>query len=240
MDIELLVVVGGAFLASFAVGVSGFADALIVSAVWLHVLTPLEVVPLLAATGLVNHVLPLVHLRRSVRWQRLWPFFLGGAAGVPIGAWFLGDLDPGPLKIGIGGFLIACSLFMLFRPNLRPLGGTRRIADGGIGLVGGLLGGLTGLAGVIPTLWSGYRGWSKDDQRAVYESYMFFMNAVILGWLGQRGMVDPSVGRNFLWCLPAAGLGAALGFALYRHLDEQQFKRIVLWLLLISGVALLF
>ena len=235
---EIAVVVGGAFAAAFAIGVSGFADALIATAIWLHVLDPKQTVPLVAATGLVNHVLPLFYLRRSIDARRMVPFLAAGALGVPIGAWGLAVVEPDPLKIGIGGFLIVCSLFMLFRPALVPLGGSRPAADGSVGFVGGVLGGLTGLSGVLPTLWSGYRGWTTDEQRAVFETYMFFMNGVILGWLGFQGRIGAQTWLYLLYSLPAIGLGVTLGFAVYRHLDDRQFRRVVLWLLLLSGMAL--
>jgi len=33
----------------------------------------------------------------------------------------------------------------------------------------GILGGLTGLAGIVTTVWCGMRGWGKDEQRAVFQ-----------------------------------------------------------------------
>jgi len=55
-----------------------------------------------------------------------------------------------------------------------------------------------------------------------------------------QDMVNPSVGQNFLWCLPAIAIGTVFGLKRYRHLEEASFNRIVLWLLSISGVKLLF
>jgi uncharacterized protein len=39
----------------------------------------------------------------------------------------------------------------------------------GIGFLNGLLGGLTGLSGIIATTWCQLRGWPKDVQRTVFQ-----------------------------------------------------------------------
>jgi hypothetical protein len=41
--------------------------------------------------------------------------------------------------------------------------------DGGIGFLKGVLGGLPGLPGFIITVWCQMRGWTKDEQRAVFQ-----------------------------------------------------------------------
>ena len=52
--------------------------------------------------------------------------------------------------------------------------------------------------------------------------------------------VDHASDRElFLIGLPALLLGTWAGFALYGRIDEGMFRRIVLWLLLASGIFLL-
>ncbi|MEE9317894.1 MAG: hypothetical protein V3U48_06355 [Rhodospirillales bacterium] len=53
------------------------------------------------------------------------------------------------------------------------------------------------------------------------------------------GMVDVKTGWNFLWRLPAIAPGSWLGLRLYGRLDERQFQRIVIVLLLVLGAMLL-
>jgi uncharacterized protein len=38
-----------------------------------------------------------------------------------------------------------------------------------LGFVNGVLGGVTGLAGILVTIWFGLRGWPKDVQRAIFQ-----------------------------------------------------------------------
>jgi uncharacterized membrane protein YfcA len=101
------------------------------------------------------------------------------------------------------------------------------------------LGGIGGLSGALPTLWAGLRGWSRDEQRAVYQPYIFVMQAAALGALWAQGAIGPRAVADFAWCLPPIVLGAWLGLKLYGRVDDAQFRRIVLGLLLASGVVLL-
>jgi len=238
MSFELAVIMAGAFTAAFAVGATGFADALVASAFFLHVLEPADAVPLIVATGIVMHGLSLMRVRRELDLARIGPFLAGGVFGVPVGAWALGHVEPEWFRLGIGIFLIVYSVFMLARPFAGTITGGGRAADALIGLTGGVLGGLAGLSGVAPTVWSRLRGWSRHEQRAVYQPFILGMHLMTLGWLAWGGYLDAGLGRNFLWCLPAAVLGVWSGLQLYRRLDEALFGRIVLILLLASGAAL--
>src|SRR4029079_10965426 len=52
-----------------------------------------------------------------------------------------------------------------------------RAADAAIGFAGGILGGLAGLSGPLPTLWASIRGWTKDQRRGVFQ----LCNGTVLG-----------------------------------------------------------
>jgi uncharacterized membrane protein YfcA len=101
-----------------------------------------------------------------------------------------------------------------------------------------VLGGATGLAGILTTIWCGLRGWSKDQQRAVFQPVgvaIFAMSAV---WIGAHGAVSADTVKLFLIGLPVLFAGTWLGLRLYGRLDEAAFRKLVLFLLLLSGVAL--
>ncbi|HEB79947.1 MAG TPA: sulfite exporter TauE/SafE family protein [Rhodospirillales bacterium] len=238
MFFNLAIVLLGAFLAAFAVGVVGFAGALVASAVWLQVMSPTDAVPLILATGIATHTLSLTSMRRAVSFSRLWPFLAGGAIGVPAGTWLLSNAEPRPFHLAIGLFLIAYSLFGLALPRLRTVTYGGCWADGMVGLAGGVLGGAAGLSGVAPTMWSGLRGWPKEEQRGVYQPFILIIHGMSLGWLAASGALNDTLAKNILMSLPALILGVWLGLRLFNRVDETQFRRVVLFLLLLSGVAL--
>ena len=239
MSFELLVVLAGAFLAAFAAGLAGFADALIASAVWLYVLAPVEAVPLVVASGILIHLMSLVHLRRHLAFDLLWPFLVGGTIGVPFGAWLLRYAQPGPFRVFVGVLLMSYSVFALTAPKLTLARTGGRGADGTVGLIGGVLGGFSGLSGIVPTVWSGLQGWSRDRQRGVYQGFILTMHAMALFWLATVGFVNMQLLTRLLWCVPVLALGTWTGLKLYRRINEQQFRRLMLALLLLAGAALL-
>jgi uncharacterized membrane protein YfcA len=113
-----------------------------------------------------------------------------------------------------------------------------RAADGAVGLLGGVMGGVAGLSGPLPTLWCGLRGWSKDAQRGVYQPYNLGVLGFTLGVYAVQGVVTARVLELTMICLPMTLLGVWLGLRSYGRLDDRQFRALVLWLLLASGTVL--
>ena len=177
-------------------------------------------------------------LRRALDWTRLRPFVLGAALGVPVGVFILTWANPAHMRMGVGLFLVLYSLYALFRPAIPPVKTVSPVVDAGVGFLNGVLGGITGLAGILVTIWCGLRGWPKDAQRTVFQPVAvatFLMSAV---WIGARGAVTPDIIQLFLVGLPALLAGTWLGLKLFGRLDEAGFRKVVLVLLLASGVVL--
>src|SRR5262245_31855260 len=137
------------FAAALVAGLSGFAFALIAAAVWLHLLTPLQTATLLIAFGLIVQGVAVWKLRRALDWRKLWPFVLGAALGVPAGVAILGWADQRALQGGVGIFLVLYGIYSLARPTLAPIRGGGAPFDAGVGVLNGMLGGATGLAGIV-------------------------------------------------------------------------------------------
>src|SRR6185369_16795188 len=83
--LDLALFVGATFAAALVAGMAGFAFGLIAAAVWLHVLTPLQTTALIVAFGLIVQGYAVWKLRRALKLERLLPFLIGGAIGLPIG-----------------------------------------------------------------------------------------------------------------------------------------------------------
>ena len=131
------------------------------------------------------------------------------------------------------------SLYGLFRPTIKPVKAGVLVGDVGAGFLNGVLGGATGLAGIIAIIWCQLRGWTKDQQRAVFQPVGVATFAKSATWLGAQGSMSREVILLFAIALPASLVGTWLGLKLYGRLDEVQFRKIVLILLLASGIMLL-
>ena len=226
------------FAGALVAGLSGFAFGLVAASIWLYILTPLQTATLIIAFGLIVQAYAVWKLRRSLDWTKLWPFVLGAALGVPVGVSILTWANPAHVRIGVGVFLVLYSLYAWFRPAIPPVKAAGPVVDAGVGFLNGVLGGVTGLAGILVTIWSGLRGWPKDVQRTVFQPVAvatFLMSAL---WIGARGAITPDTIKLFVIGLPALLAGTWLGLKLFGRLDEAAFRKVVLVLLLASGVVL--
>lgn len=225
------------FLGALVAGLAGFAFGLIAAAIWLHILTPLQAATLIVCYGLIVQGYAVWKLRHALDWRRLLPMMIGGQFGIPLGVELLRWLPAADMRAAIGVVLVAFSLYSLLRPKLRPMTDAGRLGDGIAGVASGIVGGATGLAGILPTIWASLRGWTKDEQRAVFQPVAVAIFAGCLLWLGGTGSFDRPTLLLFLAGLPALFAGTWAGLRLYGRLDEAGFRKVVLVLLLLAGVA---
>ena len=238
VPLDLAVFVVASFAGALIAGVAGFAFGLIASAIWLHAIAPPQSAALIAAFAIVIQGASLWKLRHAVQVSRLVPFFIGGALGIPLGAEVLRWASTSQMRTFVGLALVLFSVYSLVRPKLPAVSGGK-IADSVVGVASGFLGGSTGLAGIPVIIWSTLRGWSKDEQRAVFQPVVVGIFIMTLVWFGGNQMLTKDTLRLFVIGLPAVLLGTWLGLKLYGKLDEVTFRRVVLILLLLSGLTLL-
>lgn len=227
------------FFGGLTSGVAGFAAGLVVSGVWLHIMTPMQTAVLIASYGIVNQSYTVWKLRYAFSWRRVLPFISGSLAGVPLGAAMLAVVDPTAVRFGVGVVLVFFSTYNLFKPAVKPIR-AGPVVDTGVGILNGLLGGLTGLGGVVITIWVQLRDWPKDMQRTVFQPVIFATMSITAVTYGLRGAFTLEVGKLFLLGLPALAAGLWVGLKLYGRLDDKMFRRVILLLLLASGLTLIF
>ena len=157
----------GALAGGFVSGLAGFGTALMALGIWLYVLPPTFAVPLVLICSVIAQVSTLPSIWKTIDFRLVWPFIIGGLAGVPIGILLIAHADPIVFKRTIGVFLVVFPLLLYFqrKPMAIRFGG--KWADAGIGFAGGILGGLAGLSGPLPILWASVRGWGKEERRGI-------------------------------------------------------------------------
>jgi uncharacterized membrane protein YfcA len=234
----ILLVLAGAFAGGFVSGLSGFAFVMVALGFWAHRLEPAVVAPLLVACSAAAQVHSISALRKSLRFDLALPYILGAMAGIPVGVWLLAWIQPEPFKLVVGIFLLVYGALMLWIGPIKPMHWGGRASDVAVGWIGGVMAGIAGLSGAVPTIWMGLRGWSRDDQRGAFQPFILTVQLATLGAFAIGGFLTLEVGTLFLLALPAMAAGVALGVGLYRRIDDVQFRRVVLWLLLVSGVTL--
>lgn len=236
----ILFLASGALLAGLAMGLVGFGTGLAALGFWLHVIEPRLAMPLVVICSLATTAFTFSAYSHAISMRRLLPFVAGGLAGLPAGVALLVKLDPSIVKAFIGGFLVVYVLFRLVvLPRLVYTGGGRA-ADGAVGLLGGILSGFAAIPGPVTITWCGLRGWSKDEQRGVYQPLnqgLILAAFLLYAW---NGMATTELWIISLYCLPASLIGMWFGMKAYKKVDDALFQKIVLWFLLASGAVMVF
>lgn len=234
----VLTVIAGAALAGFVQGLSGFGFGLTAMSFWAWTLDPRLSAALAVFGALTGQVVAAVTVRRAWDWGRLWPFVAGGLLGLPLGLALLPRLNVPLFKGVVGLFLVVVCPLMFFAARLpRVQGG--RAGDALAGLAGGVMGGIGGFTGVVPTLWCTMRGWAKDEQRSVIQNFnLSVLTATFAGYLLAGFITRPMLPLLAL-VAPAMLLPSLLGARLYARISDTAFRQVVLGLLFASGVAML-
>lgn len=219
-------------------GLSGFAMGLVVSGVWLHLVSPQQNALLIVLCGLVTQGSGIWRVRHAINWWTIAPYIIGGAVGIPVGTALVTTVDPDTIRFTIGVLLLAYSLYSLTRPAFKPPKASF-LADLGVGVINGLIGGLTGLGGVAVTVWCQLRGGKKDELRAVFQPVLFATFVMTTISFAIAGTFTIETLKLYAFALPVLVAGIWSGFALYGKLDDAAFRKVILVLLLASGVALI-
>ena len=140
------------------------------------------------------------------------------------------------MPVGVLLLVFPTALYFNRRPLQVKFGG--RIADALIGFAGGVLGGLAGLSGPLPTLWASIRGWDKHERRGVFQIYNWTVLTLALCLQVGAGLITSEVVWLALFALPATIFGAWLGARAYHVLSDRNFRDVVLGLLFLSGLGL--
>src|ERR1700730_7371212 len=90
----LVLLVLGALPGGFVSGLAGFGTGLMALGIWLYVVPPSIAVPLVLICSIVGQTSTLPSLWRSIDFNLVWPFLVGGLAGVPLGTMLVAYADP--------------------------------------------------------------------------------------------------------------------------------------------------
>jgi uncharacterized membrane protein YfcA len=241
MPAELLVLLGGCFVAAFASGLAGFAFNLVAAGILFHWLPPQQLAPVMVLGSLLIQLATIRTVLPAMRWAVLKPYVIGGLAGTPFGVLVLRVTEPRVIVVGIGLLLVGYAGYMLSRIALRlapPVLRAGPAADAGIGFAGGVLGGIGGFSGALPAMWGDLKGLRKDEARAIFQPFIVLMQIVAALGLLFAGFYDAESARTLLMVLPALALGAWLGVRAYKVIPAEGFRVVLLGLLLLSGLSL--
>ncbi len=231
------------FAGAFVSGLAGFAFSAVAGAILLHTFPPLEAVPLMMVCSVGVQAANLWALRKSIQWKGSLILIVGGLLGIPIAVYLLQNADTHAFRIGFGAVVALYAEYMLLhllRPTLTHLRQMERQGRNAlVGFGGGLIGGLTAMPGALPTIWCDMHGIPKNQQRGLVQPFIAAMQIFALALLLSRSSLSSTVMVDFVISLPALAAGTALGILMFRRVNELAFRRIILVVLLLSGLSLI-
>jgi len=235
-DFQILLLTGGiiTFCAATVAGTTGFGYGLVSVPLLMLVLPPRVVVPAVTTHIFLVSLFILLEVIRNVDLRRIWPLMATGLIGLPLGVYVLLVLSEGALKTIVGVVIVFFALVLLLGINLEIK--NEKIALAPVGIASGLLASGTAMAGPPVILFFSNQGMLKQVFRANLAAYFVFLNAITIPAHAASGLFTGEVVRLALLFLPTLAVGMVLGIFLSRKVPEEYFKRLVLVVVLCSGL----
>jgi uncharacterized membrane protein YfcA len=229
-------------LAGVVRGVSGFGQALVFVPLAGLLYQPKFAVPLLwVADALVTPLLLRAHVQRA-EWVEIVPLAIGGAALLPAGIWLLNHLDATLLRWTI------CSIVLLSTAGIAAgwrfrIAATRRLSLA-VGGLSGLVGGATGMSGMVLVLF--WLGRNTDARRLRSNVFIFLwlLGLACLVVAAVQGLLPARLLLEGLVLAPCYAIATVLGNHVFHRTHgtstprrEAVFRRLALGLCAVSACA---
>lgn len=216
-------------------GYTGFGGALMTVPLLTFLFGPVEAIAIVGVMTICGSAQLYPRAVRNVLWRELLPIFAGIATVMPLGAFFLFNLDPLLIRRAMGAFILVFAFILMSGWVYR---GPRGIAPGAV--VGALAGGITGASGVGgPPLALYYLASPEpvDVQRANIIISVAVLTIAMLVAVSVGGGFSETVLLRAVILTPAYVFGVWAGARLFAVAPKSYFRRIVLWLLVVTGLS---
>jgi uncharacterized protein len=170
---------------------------------------------------------------------RLWPMMLAVVAGTVTGVHLLVTINRTALNGTVGGLLVLVAAWLFWQPRIALGGGAERWAGPPIGLLAGIMGGMSGMFG--PPLIAYMIGLGlRPNEFVKYISILFLAAGatllLALGGAGAMSWADVAVSAG---ALVPIYIGMMIGRWLRRHCPPSLFRALVLAALAIGGLQMI-
>lgn len=226
-----------AVCAYFIKGLCGFANTLVFSTILSFSTNNVNISPVELVLGLPSNIMISYKERKSVDWKVCLPLaglvLLGDIPGILM----LKNTDTQVIK-GIFGFvIIAIGLEMLFREYMGKTKKSQLLLIT-IGILSGILCGLYGIGALL----AAYMGRVTDNSSAFKGNLCIVFlidNLFRLVMYSVTGIITVDTLKQSVILIPFMGLGLYLGMKGSSFLDEKKIKKLVIIMLILSGVSLI-
>lgn len=226
------------FLAAFTQSLSGFGVALIAMALLPTLIGMQMSIALVALVGFLVNLGVLIRYWRSLQIKTILPLIISSWVGVPLGILLLRRLDEA-LTLPLLGIIIAgYALYALLGLKLPALNG--RGWAYGAGFFGGFFGGAYNTPGPPVILYASCQDWKRDVFKGNLQAFFIQVGVIVVIGHWASGSFTPEVWSLFWRALPWLIAGMLAGLSTDRWINPEIFRKIVLVLLVVTGLRLVF
>lgn len=236
--LQWLPILLGIGVAYIVFGIAGFGTALVAGPVLINFMPLSRIIPLLVLLDFVAAFGNWLPARKAVVRGELLRLLPCMAIGCTLGVVFLLNLKSDLLLLLMGLFISAYALYSL-AVKVKPA----RLNAGWsvpMGITGGLFGALFGSGGFLYAIYLNARLDAKEQVRATQSALISCSTVLRLSLFLIAGVyADLPLLLLALCLLPMMFAGLWVGRRLTLKMSRETFVRLVTWLVLVSGIALI-
>ena len=223
--------------AFFVKGLCGFANTLVFTSILSFGTDNINISPVELILGFPSNLIITIKERKSINLKICIPLSLLVLAGSLLGVFLLKNVDAALVKVICGAVIVLVGVEMLLRELLNKKTEGSKILLLLIGVVSGILCGMYGIGALL----GAYLGRVTEDTRAFKANICLVFiveNTFRLFLYGIYGIITLEALKKAALLIPFMLVGLGLGMFSSRFIDESVAKKIVVVLLIVSGIAL--
>lgn len=226
-----------AVCAFYIKGLCGFANTLVFTTILSFKINNINISPMELLLGYPSNLILAFQERKSIQWNICLPLaFLVLLGNIP-GIFLLKHTDTRIIKILFGIVVILIGIEMFFREKQKTRQKSSQLVLGIIGFLSGVLCGLYGIGALL----AAYVSRVTDDTKAFRAnlSIVFIVeNTFRVLIYSFTNIISPEIFFRSLLLIPAMLAGLFLGIKSSSVLDEKLVRKLVIIMLILSGLAL--
>ncbi|PLX15707.1 MAG: sulfite exporter TauE/SafE family protein [Marinilabiliales bacterium] len=238
MDISLLIIILSIiFISTLTRSTFGFGDALIAMPLLALFIDIKIATPLIALIAFFIAISILIRNWRNVEFKSAWRLIVSSLIGIPIGIWYLKDINENFIKLILGIIVLLFALYSAIKPKLIHLKNEKY--SWLFGFIAGLLGGAYNTNGPPIVVYSSLKKWNPKNFRATLQGYFFTTGIMVIVGHGAAGNFTSEVLTYFAYCLPIVLVAVIIGASINKRIPTQNFHKYIYMILAMLGFALM-
>jgi len=233
----LIIILSIIFISTLTRSTFGFGDALIAMPLLAFFIDIKIATPLIALIAFFIAISILIKNWKKVEFKTAWRLIIASLFGIPIGLWFLNDINENVIKLVLGIIVLLFAIYSILKPKLHQLKGEKY--SWFFGFIAGVLGGAYNTNGPPIVIYSSLKKWNPQNFRATLQGYFFTTGIMVVAGHGLAGNYTDKVLSYFAYCMPVVILAVILGARINKKIPAERFHKYIYFILVVLGTMII-